>query len=237
MHYRCNRVYVPWVDKGLLFIRNNLVRPETQLSDISDNSGTIQTPTILISEGSPITESSRPPQREIQVSIGVPQLAKLTITAHPSAHHWVDSIVTPTEYSKSPLSFYCTGVCREEPERDVERKADVVSISASRDYQLSWENSYGSSMTEALITVLRKNPHSSLNDIMHSISYELHDFYMHLHEESRGYKAAMRKINAKRAKRGKTLLKGRPVETDNFQHPEISSHFPLDMNRPWPLKL
>ena len=52
-------------------------------------------------------------------------------------------------------------------------------------------------------------------------SYELHDFYMYLHEQSRGYKDAIRKINIKRARKGKTPLKGRQVETDNFQHPEV----------------
>lgn len=61
--------------------------------------------------------------------LSVLQLAKpptLTLTTHLSTHRWVDGSVTPTEYSKSPLSLYCTGVCRDEPERDVERKADVV---------------------------------------------------------------------------------------------------------------
>jgi len=137
----------------------------------------------------------------------------------------------------SPYPIFCTGRCREESNLDIwQPMADVISISSTKDVQLSWEDSHGSSMTVALTKVLRKNPHASLKHILVSISHELYAFYPELHHESRAYKDVINKINIRRERKGQGPCDSRTVEMNNFQNPQISSHRPLDMNRPWPLK-
>jgi len=177
MHYRCNRVHVPWVNKGA---RKYI-----------------------------ITGQETRKQAEYIHSLGDTESTDS------------NTILVPTiQASGKPM--FCTGRCREELERDVELKAqaDVVSLSANctEDHQLSWGNAYGSSMTEALIKVLRNDPHSSLKHVLTSISHELH-------VDSRGYKDTVNKITIESKSSGKSLL-------DNFQNPQLSSHRPLDMNRP-----
>ena len=90
-----------------------------------DNSNTIQMPTIHVSEESAAIESSRLPDKVLLVPPSVPYVARrpdLSITTH-----LFDSASIPIKYSiLSPFPMFCTGRCREEPERDVELKADVV---------------------------------------------------------------------------------------------------------------
>jgi hypothetical protein len=96
--------------------------------DIADNSNTIQKPVIQVSE-EPAAESLRPqpPNKELLVLPSVlGRHPSLSITTHLSANNWVDSSATPIEYPVSPRPIYCTGGCREQSERDVEPKADVV---------------------------------------------------------------------------------------------------------------
>lgn len=93
-----------------------------EIVDIPDNSNAIQTPVIQVSE-EPATESLRPqpPNKELLVLPSVsgrhPPLSIIT---------QVDGAATPIEYSISPCPIYCTGECRNQSERDVELKADVV---------------------------------------------------------------------------------------------------------------
>ncbi|KAF8816852.1 hypothetical protein BYT27DRAFT_6378931 [Phlegmacium glaucopus] len=241
MHHRCNRVYVPWVSKGnrrTTFKRNIITRQETQLPVDSDNLDTVQVPVLHFSEELAATESLIAPlDKGALVPLNLPQHAQrpcLSVTTHLSPINWAGSSATPLKYSVSPRPIYCTGLCRDEP-KDDELMADVISLSATRDHQLTWEDSRGASLTEALIKVLRKDPHSSLKDVLTAVSYELQAFYVELHKTSRDYKYGIKNANIKRQIKGKSLLKSRTVEMNNFQNPELSSHRPLDMNRPWPL--
>lgn len=241
-HYRCNRVYVPWVNKGIrrtAFLRNIVARQETQLSETSDNSDSVEAPVIQFTEEPAAIELSIvPPDEGVLVAPNVPQHTQhstLSINTDLSTGKWIDSCATPLEFSLSPLPSFCTGTCREKSEDYVKPMADVISISATKDYQLSWEDSHGYSMTEALIKVLRMDPQSSLKDILAFISHELHDFYVNLHDESRVYKNNINAANIKRQRKGKRPWQCRTVEMNNFQNPQISSHRPLDMNRPLPL--
>ena len=93
-------------------------------------SNTIQVPAILVSDDQAATESSRLPDKVLLVPPSVPHLVRhpaLSITTH-----LFGDAATPIEYStESPYPIFCTGRCREEPERDVEQKADVVRASTS----------------------------------------------------------------------------------------------------------
>ena len=90
-----------------------------------DNPNTIQVPIIQVSEEPAATESSRLPDKVLLVPPSVPHPARhpaLSITTH-----LFGSSATPIKYSiASPRPIFCTGRCREEPENDVELKADVV---------------------------------------------------------------------------------------------------------------
>jgi hypothetical protein len=85
-------------------------------------------PAIQVSEELAATESSSPTDKVSLVpqAPSVPHLARhpaLSITTH-----LFGNAAIPINYSiQSPYPIYCTGRCREEPERDdVELKADVV---------------------------------------------------------------------------------------------------------------
>ena len=90
-----------------------------------DDSNTIQVPAIQVSEEQAVTEPSRLPEKVTLVPPSAPHLARhpaLSITTH-----LFGSSANPIKYSMvSPSPIFCTGRCREEPEGEVELKADVV---------------------------------------------------------------------------------------------------------------
>jgi len=239
VHYRCNQVYVPWVNKGgrkTDTLRNIVTRQETLIFGNFDT--LLQVPVIQFSVEAAATKSLVVPVNEGGLAPpGVPKLRQHpTLSIIPeSISNWAGSSDTPLKYMVSPRPMFCTGRCREEFEGRADLRADVISISATKDDQLSWEDPHGASMTDALIKVLRKDPHASLKHIMTTISHEMHTLYMELHDMSRNYKGKVKETNLARKNKGKGPLKRRTVEMDNFQDPQISSHFPLDMDRSWPL--
>ncbi|KAJ7237996.1 caspase domain-containing protein [Mycena rebaudengoi] len=97
---------------------------------------------------------------------------------------------------ESPVSdFPCDGWCREpgHVHADDDVKADVVSLAASKDSQLSWEDEKGISMTTALIEILKADPHPSFKDLLTRISYAVYDF-----TAARHYRAKENKTKRKR---------------------------------------
>lgn len=52
-------------------------------------------------------------------------------------------------------------------------------------------------------------------------SYSIYNRYVDLHDQARGYKKEVKKINTKRLKVGKTPLVGQNVEMHNFQDPQV----------------
>ena len=54
-------------------------------------------------------------------------------------------------------------------------------------------------------------------------SHEMHAIYVTMHDISRDYKSEIKKINIQRQKEGKTPLKRRTVEMDNFQGPQVNT--------------
>ncbi|KAJ7635402.1 caspase domain-containing protein [Roridomyces roridus] len=82
--------------------------------------------------------------------------------AHDSLPSALPSSVT---LSASPLSAYCRGWCRTcgGPTDEV---ANVISLSACKDSELSWENEEGVGMTQALMQVLNETPHPTLRDLV-----------------------------------------------------------------------
>ena len=110
-------------------------------------------------------------------------------TENMETESWYGSNMSPIDRCGSPESMYCTGNCPFE--EGGEPRPDVVSVfsktlckkqfffcsfrfffilkislSSSKDSQRSWEDPQGSSMTQALIKVLKNDPNPSLKDLL-----------------------------------------------------------------------
>jgi len=145
---------------------------------------------------------------------------------------WLDS---PIQRCVSPEMLYCSGDCRNNPhfQQDLECLPDVFSLSAAADGQKAWEDEEGRSMTQALVQILRKDPHPSLHNLLTDVSHDLHTLYLTLHLKARAYRKRVQEVNRERKKNGKKPRKGHSVEMNNFQNPQLSSDRPLDMSRRW----
>ncbi|KAF8965366.1 hypothetical protein BDZ97DRAFT_1918225 [Flammula alnicola] len=135
-HFRCNRVYVPWLNKGYRRT-NSLWNSNKQM-----HANNLPSP--------------------------VPWLAE-------------------SEQCMSPVAMYCTGHCRENDLLTYEDavQADVISISSSKDSQISWEAANGTSMTQALVKILNNNAHPTFHDLLTLVSHNIHSFYVDLHSRAR----------------------------------------------------
>ncbi|KAJ7775646.1 caspase domain-containing protein [Mycena maculata] len=174
-------------------------------------------------------------------------------------------------------------------------RAEVISLASCKDYQLSWEDADGGSMTRELVRILERDPHPTLRTLVTNVSHALHRMSLERHMETRRYKRDCKKYAAylerRRAaqlhphpapapqtddsasatvadsasasvsvapsvptthppSRTNTRRKTRPkapqvkaksegfatapvYDMDNFQDPQVASHHPLDMERPW----
>jgi len=222
-HFRCNRVYIPWLNKGRRktdFARNIIMRHNARI-DVSLRSGS--SGTFDPANMSPIRTKSKK-----SLSISTDDMEK---------ESWYGSTISPISRCGSPEPMYCTGNCRGNlsEQGGPNDNADVISLSSSKNSQRSWEDPHGSSMTQALIKVLKNDPHPSLKDLLTRISHDLHIFYVSMHGNARKYKEKIKDYNDSRQQEGKEPKRSKNVEMDNFQNPQIASPQPLDMNRRWHL--
>lgn len=107
-------------------------------------------------------------------------------------------------------------------------------------------------MTQHLVTILRKDPSPSLEKLLGLIrfvhvplltcraslildaSHELHETYLNIHSSARDYRKKAREVNKKLLSKGKEMREVAAVEMNNFQDPQVSSLWPLDMkNEVW----
>ncbi|KAJ6468202.1 hypothetical protein C8R45DRAFT_1017906 [Mycena sanguinolenta] len=106
--------------------------------------------------------------------------------------------------------------------------ADVISLGSCKDSELSWENEEGIGMTQALIQVLRKNPHPTLRSLVTDVSHILHQLACDRHRRTNVWKKYRDACAIKSSGLGS-------FDTETFQHPQIASHKPLDMDTEWDL--
>ncbi|KAH6908474.1 hypothetical protein BKA70DRAFT_271268 [Coprinopsis sp. MPI-PUGE-AT-0042] len=132
---------------------------------------------------------------------------------------------------------FCTGWCRYQYEREgVDGKRHlpfVISLSAAKDGQQAWEDASGASMTQHLIVILRlrEDPKPTMGTLLGQISHDLHTTYLDIHSRARDYRKKAREVNRLRLLKGKQIEDVVAVETNNFQDPQVSSLWPLDMKR------
>ncbi|KAF6766126.1 caspase domain-containing protein [Ephemerocybe angulata] len=249
-HIRCNRVYVPWTNKGKrrsLTQYNSVVRRQAApMSPII--TGRRRFPLFRDTNGGSINQRLNSPQsksgsgrrvverrRNFMESgnSGDPQTPLSAIPREKTLsmqEPWLAGLGgehSPIERCASPEELYCEGWCQAMLDGNL-KYPEVISLSAAKDGQRAWEDSNGSSMTQSLVNNLRRDPHPSLHDLLMNISHDLHGLYRDIHAKSRSYKKQARIANLARAAKGKLIRTPEPVEMDNFQNPQISSLYPLD---------
>jgi len=107
--------------------------------------------------------------------------------------------------------------------------ADVISLGSCKDSELSWENEEGVGMTQALIQVLNQDPHPTLRDLVTKISHALHGLARDRHMRNKAWKRYRDAQAIKSSGLGS-------FDTETFQHPQVASHKPLDMDTKWDLQ-
>ncbi|KAF8156145.1 hypothetical protein BJ912DRAFT_1012905 [Pholiota molesta] len=223
-HFRCNRVYVPWINKGTrrtksLWNENKRMQARKGGPVARLNKQVFTWARHLSTECSPLNG----------LGCGWTWVAAVTAQAFvvdyngcsSSPAPWLDSPSAREKQFMSPVAMYCTGFCREDDlfTYDNAVEADVISISSSKDSQLTWEDANGThSMTQILVKEL-------------NVSHEIHKFYVDLHTRAKTYKKTVQAVNKAKMLMGKKIRPGDPVEMNNFQNPQLSTDRPLDMSR------
>ncbi|KAG5640342.1 hypothetical protein DXG03_009143 [Asterophora parasitica] len=148
-HFRCNRPYVPWISKG------------KRRSDSQWNAN-VRRHALVVSRH--VYQSKRVSSSSVnsrttsidQLVIAAPDYKKLSIrtkslSLNSELETWYDSPSSPILRCTSPDSMWpCSGYCPPSSPKE----ANVISVAACKDDQLSWEDSDGASMTKALINIL-----------------------------------------------------------------------------------
>ncbi|PPQ73874.1 hypothetical protein CVT26_011737 [Gymnopilus dilepis] len=178
-HFRCNRIYVPWINKGerrtasLWNANTNVVQKEISTRN--------QPPPLRVRRrrweafwertsidhvlSTPNNSTDAHDRKTAKVPPELPILSNTKslsiITDIPTA---LNSSLSKTmffdaeeanRHCLSPEPLYCTGFCREElMGEELGPVADVISISSSKDSQRSWEGKNGFSMTSVLVRTL-----------------------------------------------------------------------------------
>ncbi|KAF9475281.1 hypothetical protein BDN70DRAFT_883915 [Pholiota conissans] len=241
-HFRCNRVYVPWINKGNRRTNSLWNGNKRMYAQISARGAPVarfnkQVFTWARTSIDGVLAASRE-DSGVACAGSLPSRHKPTlsiITDVPSSPTpWLDSPGAREKQVMSPVAMYCTGYCRDDDLFTYENavKADVISISSSKDSQLTWEDANGThSMTQVLVRLLMKNPHPTYQDLMTLVSHEIHAFYVDLHSRAKMYKKKVQVVNKAKMLIGKKIRPGDPVEMDNFQNPQLSTDRPMDMSR------
>ncbi|KAJ7136907.1 hypothetical protein C8R44DRAFT_869002 [Mycena epipterygia] len=82
-------------------------------------------------------------------------------------------------------------------------EADVISFASCKDYQVSWEDGSGGSMTRELVRILERDPHPTLRALVTGVSHALHRMSLKRHLEVRQYKRDLKTYNAYMAAGGR----------------------------------
>ncbi|KAF9481557.1 hypothetical protein BDN70DRAFT_876221 [Pholiota conissans] len=267
-HFRCNRVYVPWINRGkrrTLTLQYFTHRKQALFAAIRSpkakktSSSTENAPlpsirSVLASTAKSAIITSSTPKRKRPVLAPI----KTNLTRALS--------MTSLNFRASPVPRFCDGAnCSHyDSIEDSPAKADVICISSSRDDQKTWEDSNGCSVTQIMIKKLRQDSHPTLHDLMTHISFSVYTATYERNCKALKFKKDLKRhADAAAAKVVASMLidpnstassvhgsseadgthKGpqqrRPnramsLEISNFQNPELSSHYPIDMRgRKW----
>ncbi|PBK83359.1 hypothetical protein ARMGADRAFT_1019133 [Armillaria gallica] len=86
-------------------------------------------------------------------------------------------------------------------------------------------------MTQALIEILKNDPHPSLKDLMTNVSHEVHKASLNIHSRVKTYKKDLKEWHRRSCTEAAVSVPDAVVlEMTNFQDPQLPSHKPLNMN-------
>ncbi|KAJ7864903.1 hypothetical protein B0H13DRAFT_1081945 [Mycena leptocephala] len=210
-HYRCNRVFVPWIEKGRRYsddrwdrvVRRHAlpmlsIYPTHTLS--TQTSPTHRPPTQIsptrtlptrISSTHPLPLSSTP-RRSISITQPLPSSDDVRqqglgeveerSTSISSKSSW---ILSEEERCESPVAIYpCSGWCRDRDSRtDDTVWADVISLASSSESQWTFEDD-DQTMTSSLVEFLREDPRKSLRDVLLYVSHVSYSVAFKRHVET-----------------------------------------------------
>ncbi|KAJ7466884.1 caspase domain-containing protein [Mycena latifolia] len=214
-HYRCNRVLVPWINRGRRTsedLRHWVVRRGARLLSLAgvhmSNDSTRSRPLCSI-----LSVMCDP-----QASLNAPDA-----DAQPTGTQvWFLEEDDPARRCDSPVErFPCTGWCRGGPVADEDEPGpDVISLSSCKDSQLTWEDDDGrKSMTSSLVDILNENPNRSLKEVLESVSYATYTMAVTRHERAKAQKRARKQYIRRVGRRIAGLERGR-LSTPSLVHRE-----------------
>ncbi|KDR74354.1 hypothetical protein GALMADRAFT_250216 [Galerina marginata CBS 339.88] len=166
-HFRCNRVYVPWVNKGHRKTKTRWANNVRQPARIPSHSGirlNTPPPTALVGtsigaiadqildidlQSDVLANALEDVQQKIQLSI---------VTCFSQSNVFDDDPTTSWQLVSSPSPTVCEGYCRgssKQRQASVPQdRVDIICLSSSDDSQLTWEDNHGNSMTQFLVNIL-----------------------------------------------------------------------------------
>ncbi|KAJ7120004.1 caspase domain-containing protein [Mycena filopes] len=232
----------PLSSRNAPWIQTNLNSPVVEMNLASE--GNAPRRRISISRSPVVSRKSRvaPPalrlweanNKENRLAQPQPQPSPTRTPMSPQSAVWLN---TPTPlWCDSPEGAFCQGWCRAggyTSPMEAEEVADVISLASCKDSELSWENETGVSMTQALVAVLNEEPHPPLRELVTKISHELHEWSLSRHQRAKAYNTGWKRYLARHG----SFKSPRPkrLDTGTFQHPQIASRRPLNMDREWDL--
>ncbi|KAJ6526923.1 hypothetical protein DFH09DRAFT_1371484 [Mycena vulgaris] len=185
-HYRCNRVFVPWVFRGR---RNSEDKRQ----------GVVRRGAHMASAGAP--PAAAPERPRGYTLVHSPPRAATRAFAKVRRHMTLPSpnplttllrFLPEKEPCASPVArFPCDGWCRTHRAQDADPdciKADVISLASCKDSQMAWEDERAGvriSMTSALVELLHANPNRSLRDVLMSVSHATYSMALERHRQGR----------------------------------------------------
>ncbi|KJA17753.1 hypothetical protein HYPSUDRAFT_1006337 [Hypholoma sublateritium FD-334 SS-4] len=239
-HHRCNRVWVPWCNKGTRrtrshweIIRRKVACEQLSVFDAVKFLEKLSRPDAPSGAAVDMMKSIRSTLDTTMESNG----SEPPVNAHGENSAFESDIIYGDLSNKdlrraqvmSPEPMFCDGFCRGNGHFRMDDSgrltAKVICLSSSKDAQMTWEDGKGNSMTQHLIKILKKNPNPTYKKLLTDVSHAIHGMYTGLHTKARAYKK-----DAARYKETHKEFEIHPAEMHNFQNPQISSHYPLDMS-------
>ncbi|KAL0948042.1 hypothetical protein HGRIS_010667 [Hohenbuehelia grisea] len=209
-HYHCNFVPIPTPESKETKVRQwckpgfNMKRLSSSLSPASASSS--KKKSLSLDMNVPKVWAIESPIRQIMSSpIDAQTPIAVALTRSDSG----------SSGASSQSHSLCRGVC---VPSDPGKLPRVVTISACKDSQFSWEDETGSCMTQVLIEVLKKHPNPNLRFVMEEISRIIRK-NAERRVQSPGWKPFFRK--AKKA----------TGKVNKFQHPSLSGLMRLDLDQ------
>ncbi|KAI0047621.1 hypothetical protein FA95DRAFT_1595643 [Auriscalpium vulgare] len=193
-HYKCNRVWFPWVSRGerdpktlraaVLRRYANLARP---LSHIIPLSAGLRNATELPSRHRHRALGIAPPPPRASSLPGMltRMLGRLTLPAPREPDADLDF-----PRCTSPVQYACDGWC----ERDEAQRAHLptaVSIAACMDAQQAWEG-VEETLTKVACRYLKDHPHATYRELMAELGHSLHHAARKIHKFAQGQKSDVR---------------------------------------------